>query len=138
MSTRSRRFLQVFTVLLVGAAIAYPSAQGGRAADLVGASRFINTEEVNLKMSNGRYGTLGDVFAFAQKHGHTAPASLAGDTPALETALVVAADGKHYQFRVNGGDCDAAFSDDTGIIYLGAPIDCPTSGAQYEVLTIRV
>jgi hypothetical protein len=131
MSTPAKRFLKIFVVSLATmVAVAYPYTQGGQEADLVAASRFINTEEVNLKMSNGRYGGLTDVLAYAQSHGHTRPASLTGDTPALQTVLVVASDGKHYQFRVSGSDCAAAFSDDSGVIYLGAPIDCAAAGAH--------
>jgi hypothetical protein len=101
---------------------------------LVNAVRLINTEEVSYKHENGRFAEREEMLSYLRNKNHLSRSPIdLENKKQYELAITMSADGRHYQiavkpnFDVNDKKtwCTrAAFSDDTGVIFLGSALDC--------------
>ena len=123
-------------ILLAGAAV---SAQSGGQTDssnekLVVALRLLNTQEYRYFHETGRFATREEIFTFLRSKSllNQSPIDLGNPKP-FDLAITTSADGMHYQITLQQPSdmadkttwCKpAAFSDDRGVIFLGAAIDC--------------
>jgi hypothetical protein len=134
----------LFVVLLVLGALAeqspaptQPEPEPDRLLT-VSVLRALNTAEVTYASEAGRFGTLEELKpvltrwqAGPQQTAFNGAAKLlnadASDPlPGWELRVVASPDGKHYTLSVkNKQHCDVnAFSDETGVIYLGSALGC--------------
>src|SRR6202047_4065989 len=137
-----RNFLALLSGLLgiVVAAAAIPPRVNGQAEipteKLVIALRLLNTEEYSYRDETGRFATREEMLTFLRKEGclSRSPIDLENRNP-YELPIATSPDGMHYQITLkrasNMNDKStwcrtAAFSDDAGVIFLGAAIDCKT------------
>lgn len=122
-------------------AIAIPPCVSGQAEisnkNLVNALRLLNTEEYSYQHEVGRFADGEEMLNFLRKKGTLtrSPIDLENPKP-YELAVTTSPDGKHYQITLKRPSemndkstwCKtAAFSDDAGVIFLGAATDCKTS-----------
>jgi hypothetical protein len=137
-----RNAIALFCGLLgiLGMAVAVSSRVNGEGEipieKLVSAIRFLNTQEYNYRYEIGPFATRDELLAFLRKNGELkgSPIDLESPNP-YELAIATSPDGTHYQITLkrpaNVHDestwCKtAAFSDDAGVIFVGAAIDCKT------------
>jgi hypothetical protein len=105
----------------------------------VNALRVLNTAEVNYAHDAGHFGTWDDLRPIVAKWKTQAVKGTWGDAiqslntdssddplPGWKLRITVAADGKHYTLSLHKDQqCDTnGFSDDSGVIYLGASLGC--------------
>lgn len=106
-------------------------------AKLVGVMRFINTHEYSYMDANRRFADRGQMVEFLRQKDllSKSPVDIENLQP-YELAITTSSDGMHYQItlqrpsRMNDKSTwckTAAFSDDSGLIYLGQVIDCPAA-----------
>jgi len=103
-------------------------------AKLVTTLRLLTTEEYQYQNENGRFATLEEMLNFLRKEGCLAKAPIDLENPKpYELTITTSVDGKHYQITLKRPSemndestwCKtAAFSDDRGVIFLGAALDC--------------
>jgi len=104
---------------------------------LVNAIRVLNTQEYSYRHETGRFATREELLTFLRKKSilSESPVDLESPKP-YELAIATSPDGMHYQITLKRPSdmidkstwCKtAAFSDDAGVIFLGAAIDCKTS-----------
>jgi hypothetical protein len=101
---------------------------------LVNAVRLINTEEVSYQHENGRFADREEMLSYLRRENRLSSSAIdLENKKPYELAITMSADGKHYQislkpaFDVNDRKtwCTrSAFSDDTGVIFLGSALDC--------------
>jgi hypothetical protein len=121
-------------ILLMGAAIP-PQVNGQAEAEipngnLVTALRLLNTQEYNYRYESGRFAALQEMLGFLRTKGclSKSPIDLENPKP-YELTITTSPDVQHYQIALRPNDekaaCKtAAFSDDSGLIYLGSVIGC--------------
>jgi len=129
-------FCGFLEMILMGAAI--PSQANGQAdisnANLVNALRLLNTQEYTYQHDKGRFATQQEMLGFLRTKGilSKSPIDLENPKP-YELTITTSPDGKHYQITLkrsadpndkNAVCTTAAFSDDSGLIYLGTVIGC--------------
>jgi hypothetical protein len=122
-------------------AVAIPPRVNGQAEipteKLVNALRLLNTQEYSYRHETGRFATREEMLTFLRKKGtlNESPMDLENPKP-YELAIATSPDGMHYQVTLKRPSdmkdkstwCrTAAFSDDAGVIFLGAAIDCKMS-----------
>ncbi|HYL84895.1 MAG TPA: hypothetical protein VE263_11720 [Candidatus Angelobacter sp.] len=101
---------------------------------LVATVRNLNTAEVLYLQETGRFASLDDMLGFLRKKDYlkTMPINLE-NTKAVELRITTTLDGAHYQLGIRQASeksgqktgCNlAAFSNDSGLIYLGTPLGC--------------
>ena len=101
--------------------------------------RALNTAEVNYASGAGHFGTWDDLRPVVAKWKAQTAKGTWGDAlqsldpdltndplPGWKLRIMVANDGKHYSLELHKDQqCDVnGFSDDTGVIYLGASLGC--------------
>lgn len=103
---------------------------------LVGAMRFLNTEEVSYRSKKNRFASGDELLKWLQETGqiNSAPAILSGNNlKPFELQISTSSDGNHYQIEIQRPPetsdqttwCKpAAFSDDRGVIFLGLALGC--------------
>jgi hypothetical protein len=121
-------------------AVATPPQVNGQAEipteKLVVVLRLLNTEEYSYRDETGRFATREEMLTFLRKKGclSLSPIDLENPKP-YELAITTSPDGMHYHITLKrSSDMNdkntwcrtAAFSDDAGVIFLGAAIDCKT------------
>jgi hypothetical protein len=138
-----RNFLALLCGLLglLMTAVAIPPRMNGQAEvpseKLVIALRLLNTEEYSYRDETGRFATREQMLTFLRKKGclSESPIDLEKPNP-YELSIATSPDGMHYQVTLKRPSdmkdrstwCrTAAFSDDAGVIFLGAAIDCKMS-----------
>jgi len=129
-------FCGFLEMILMGGAI--PSQANGQAdssnANLVSALRLLNTQEYTYQHDKGRFATQQEMLSFLRTKGilSKSPIDLENPKP-YELTITTSPDGKHYQITLkrsadpddkNAACRTAAFSDDSGLIYLGTVIGC--------------
>ena len=104
---------------------------------LVNTIRVLNTHEYSYRHEAGRFATREELLTFLRKKNllSESPVDLERPKP-YELAIGISPDGTHYQITLKRPSdmndkatwCKtAAFSDDAGVIFLGAAIDCKSS-----------
>jgi len=138
-----RKLLGLLCGLLgvLATAVAVPPLVNGQSEipteKLVNALRLLNTQEYSYRHETGRFATREEMLTFLRKNGISigSPIDLENPKP-YELAIATSADGMHYQITLkrpsNMHDkstwCKtAAFTDDAGVIFLGAALDCEAS-----------
>ena len=129
-------FCGLLGIPLMGVAI--PPQVNGQAeisnGKLVNALRLLNTQEYEYQHERGRFATLQEMLSFLRTKDilSKAPIDLENPKP-YELVITTSPDGMHYQITLkptadpNGKNAvcrTAAFSDDSGLIYLGSVIGC--------------
>jgi hypothetical protein len=104
---------------------------------LVNTIRLLNTQEYKYRQEAGRFATREELLTFLRKKNLLSKSPIYLESPKrYELAISTSPDGLHYQITVKRPSdvndkttwCKtAAFSDDAGLIFLGAAIDCKTS-----------
>jgi hypothetical protein len=104
---------------------------------LVNTIRLLNTQEYNYRQEAGRFATREELLTFLRKKNLLSKSPIGLESPKpYELAIGTSPDGMHYQITLKRPSdmndkttwCKtAAFSDDAGVIFLGAAIDCKTS-----------
>ena len=121
-------------MLLVGAG-ASSQVNGQREVSnekLVNAIRLLNTQEYTYRHENGRFATLQEMLSFLRTKGILSKLPIDIENPKpYELAITKSPDAKHYRITLkrlanpndkNAACRTAAFSDDSGLIYLGSVI----------------
>ena len=124
---------------MTGVAI-FPQANGQTeiaAEKLVGALRTLNTFEYVYRDENGRFANREELLAILRQKGVLSKAAIDFENPKpYELEITTSRDGEHYQITLKRASdmndkstwCKtAAFSDDAGVIFLGAALDCGAS-----------
>jgi hypothetical protein len=104
---------------------------------LVDAVRTLNTYEVSFRRDNGRFANREEILTFLQQKGvlSRTATDLVNLKP-YELAITTTQNGQHYQITLKrpsdmndtGTWCKtAAFSDDSGMIFLGAALGCEST-----------
>ena len=132
------RFLLI-TVLTIAAAIGVagvPDRQDSQtqlspkqALSLV---RTLNSTEATIKWSRSNYGSLQDVIKLGELGGTlsiTAGDSSSATIKDYQLSVVLSSDSQHYQISVHPsrGCGPSFFTNESGVIYQGAALGCPTS-----------
>jgi hypothetical protein len=104
---------------------------------LVGAVRTLNTFEVSYRRDNGRFANREEILTFLQQKGVLSGTAIDLVNPKpYELAITTTQNGEHYQITLKRPSdmsdtstwCKtAAFSDDSGVIFLGAALDCEST-----------
>jgi len=104
---------------------------------LVNTIRLLNTQEYKYRDEAGRFATREELLTFLRKKNLLSNSPIDLESRKLyELAIGTSPDGMHYQITLKrpsdmndkGTWCKtAAFSDDAGVIFLGAAIGCKTS-----------
>jgi len=104
---------------------------------LVNTIRLLNTQEYKYRQEAGRFATREELLTFLRKKNLLSKSPIYLESPKrYELAISTSPDGLHYQITLKRPSdvndkttwCKtAAFSDDAGLIFLGAAIDCKTS-----------
>lgn len=127
--TRKTVALIVFTVVLSAIAVIAQQApaEDERRAAII-ALRAINTAEVRLKGSGGKYVALAELLEHPALGGVKADFAISGSTYTYKGAqvrLALSADATQYVVTIVSGapNHTAAFSDERGIIYTGKALE---------------
>ena len=132
-------FYGLLVVLLMGVAIfAQVNGQNEIATEkLVVTLRLLNTSEYSYRGEHGRFANREELLAFLRQYGYKRNAVIDLESPKpYELAITTSKDGEHYQITLKRTSdmndestwCKtAAFSDDAGVIFLGAALDCDAS-----------
>jgi hypothetical protein len=104
---------------------------------LVNTIRLLNTQEYKYRQEAGRFATREELLTFLRKKNLLSKSPIYLESPKrYELAISTSPDGLPYQITLKRPSdvndkttwCKtAAFSDDAGLIFLGAAIDCKTS-----------
>jgi hypothetical protein len=95
--------------------------------------RMLNTLEYNYQEEHGRFGDRAELLAYFRQSGATERADRLEHLQPYQLTVTTSLDGAHYQISLtplldNGnkeGWCDKAlFTDERGLIFLGAGFDC--------------
>jgi len=95
--------------------------------------RTLNTLEYNYKDQYGRFGNRDQLLAYFRQSGATEAADRFDHLQSFQLSVTTSLDGSHYQIsltplldeRNKVSWCDtAAFTDERGLIFLGAGLDC--------------
>jgi hypothetical protein len=130
-------FCGLLVILAAGAAI-FPqaNAQNEIATEkLVVTLRLLNTSEYSYREEKGRFANWEELLAFLRQNGYKRNAVIDLENPKpYEVEITTSSDGEHYQITLKPDMNDkstwckaAAFSDDAGVIFLGAALDCDAS-----------
>jgi hypothetical protein len=106
-------------------------------SSLVGAVRTLNTYEFSYHRDNGRFANREEILAFLQQKGVLSETAIDLENPKpYELAITTTQNGKHYQITLKRPSdmndtstwCKTAvFSDDSGMIFLGAALNCEST-----------
>ncbi len=108
---------------------------------IVSVLRFVNTQELNFSGANHSYAQYNELIVYSKSHALADEEPVDISAQALSPyvlAITLSADGKHYSaelFRPTTQSqretwCKpAGFTDERGLIYLGAAIGCETAPA---------
>jgi hypothetical protein len=106
-------------------------------AKLVNTIRLLNTAQVTYLSTNGRFASQRELLDFFRQKNLLGKSPLDLENPApYQVQITTNADGTHFQIAIKRpSDMNdkstwcrtAAFSDDTGVIFLGQAIDCPAA-----------
>ena len=106
-------------------------------AKLVNTIRVLAVTEVTYHSSNGRFASQEELLAFSQPKNLLGKSPLDLQNPApYQVRITTDPDGTHYQITIKRpSDANdkstwcrtAAFSDDSGVIFLGQAITCPAA-----------
>jgi|SRR5271157_4963744 len=101
---------------------------------LVVTLRLLTTSEYSYREENGRFANWEELLAFLEQNGYKRKAVIDLENPKpYELEITTTRDGEHYQITLKRTSdmndkstwCKtAAFSDDAGVIFLGAALDC--------------
>lgn len=96
-------------------------------AKLVNTMRILNTEEVVYSSTNHRFASQEELLAFLRQKNVLGKSPLDLDNPAPYQVQITTNPGAtHFQISIKSTSCrTAAFSDDSGVIFLGQAIGCP-------------
>jgi hypothetical protein len=104
---------------------------------LVVTLRLLNTSEYSYREEHGRFANWEELLAFVRQNGYKRNAVIDLENPKpYELEITTSRDGEHYQITLKRASdmndkstwCKtAAFSDDAGVIFLGAALDCDAS-----------
>ena len=103
---------------------------------LVGTMRFLGTVEMRYRDdNNGRLANHDELLAFIRQRNLLSKSPLDLENPApYKFQVTTSPDATHYQITIRPDFNDkstpcrtAAFSDDSGVIFLGRAIDCPAA-----------
>ena len=104
---------------------------------LVDAVRTLNTYEVSYRKDNGRFANREEILTFLQQKGVLSGTDIGPVNPKpYELAITTTQNGEHYQITLKRpyvmNDTStwcktAAFSDDSGVIFLGAALNCEST-----------
>jgi hypothetical protein len=94
--------------------------------------RMLNTLEYNYQDEHGRFGDRGELLAYFRQTGATEKADRLEHLQPYQLTVTTSLDGAHYQISLTPlldndkeGWCDKAlFTDERGLIFLGAGLDC--------------
>jgi hypothetical protein len=95
--------------------------------------RMLNTLEYNYQDEHGRFGDRGELLAYFRQTGATEKAARLEHLQPYQLTVTTSLDGAHYQISLTPlldnndkeGWCDKAlFTDERGLIFLGAGLDC--------------
>jgi hypothetical protein len=129
-------FCSLLAILATGRAVSpQVNAQTEIPTDrLVGAVRTLNTFEAIYRRDNGRFANREEILTFMQQKGVLSRTAIDFVNPSpYELAVTATQNGEHYQitlkrlYDVNDKSTwcrTAVFSDDSGLIFLGASLDC--------------
>jgi len=132
-------FCGLLLILATGVAI-FPQANAETeitTQQLIVTLRLLNTSEYSYRRENGRFANWEELLGFLRQNGYKREAVIDLENPKpYELEITTSRDGEHYQITVKrtpdmndkGTWCKtAAFSDDAGVIYVGAALDCQAS-----------
>ncbi len=132
-------FCGFLVILATGVAI-FPQVNGQieiPTEELVGALRTLNTSEVTYATETGRFAHREQMLAFLRKEGVLSQSPIDFENPKpYELAITTSPDGMHYQITFKRASdmndkstwCKTvAFSDETGVIFLGSALGCEAS-----------
>jgi hypothetical protein len=102
---------------------------------LVVTLRLLNTSEYSYREEKGRFANWEELLAFLRQNSYKRKAVIDLENPKpYEVEITTSRDGEHYQITLKPDMNDksawckaAAFSDDAGVIFLGAALDCDAS-----------
>lgn len=125
-------------LLVTGAVRSQANTQTEISLDkLVNTLRILNTEEVMYLKETGRFAAKEEMLSFLKKKDYLKSVPIDLENPrVVELGITVSLDGTHYQLGIKQPfdqhdmttHCKmAAFSDDSGVIYLGAALGCEES-----------
>jgi hypothetical protein len=129
----------LLVILATGVAIfSQANAQTEIATEkLVVTLRLLNTSEYSYREEHGRFANWEELLAFLRQNGYKRNAVIDLENPKpYELEITTSRDGEHYQITLKRASdmndksawCEtAAFSDDAGVIFLGAALDCDAS-----------
>lgn len=99
----------------------------------LGMLRTLNTLEYNYREQYGRFGDREQLLAYFRQSGATQGMEKFEHLQSFQLSVTTSSDGAHYQISLTpllddankGGWCDkAGFTDERGVIFLGAGLDC--------------
>lgn len=106
-------------------------------AKLVTTMRLLNTEQMNYRNKNHRFANQDELVTFLRESNMLGKSPLNLENPApYQVQVTTDPNATHYQITIQRpADVNdkatwcstAAFSDDSGVIYLGQAIDCPAA-----------
>lgn len=126
-------------LLLAGTIRSQTNPQTGVATDrLVSTTRTLNTAEVMYFQKDKHFANTNEMLGFLRDRDllKRLPVELS-DPHVTQLEITTTSDGLHYQLGIkqptdssaNNARCQpAAFSDDSGVIYLGTPLGCNGAG----------
>ena len=132
-------FCGLLLILATGVAIfSHANAQTEIATQkLIVTLRLLNTSEYSYRGENGRFANWEELLGFLRQNGYKREAVIDLENPKpYELEITTSRAGEHYQITVKRTPdmndkstwCKtAAFSDDAGVIYVGAALDCEVS-----------
>jgi hypothetical protein len=104
---------------------------------LVKTVRLLNTQEMSYRGKNQRFANWDELLVFIRQKNLLSDSGLDLENPKpYEVRVTTNPDATHYQITIrrlleqidNSHWCStAAFSDDSGVIYLGQALDCPAA-----------
>ena len=131
-------FCGFLVILATGVAI-FPQANGQTeiaTEKLVVTLRLLTTSEYSYREGHGHFADWEELHAFLRQNGYKRKAVIDLENPQpYELEITTSRDGEHYQITLRTSDMNdkstwcktAAFSDDAGVIFLGAALDCDAS-----------
>ena len=130
-------FCGLLVILATGVAI-FPQANVQTeiaTQKLVVTLRLLNTSEYSYREEKGRFANWEELLTFLRQNGYKRTAVIDLENPKpYEVEITTSRDGEHYQITLKPDMNDkskwckaAAFSDDAGVIFLGAALDCDAS-----------